>query len=655
MVPATFFCGDPLLAWLVSEAARLWEVDGPSADLVGSLGHAAFATIAAAGDYRTGHAVVRRAMAESGRRYADWGAAGKVAELDREFPFVQHDQPGSGSTAGDGSRPQSTVVSSSEMDLVAILRAFQILSTETSPSRLQDRVAEVLGLLTGATEVRLVLWDSATHGWNLPQPADADSTVEPATVTLADAAAAGLVATSVFRYVERTRETLVVEDASADPPFSNDPHFSGMSRCAVMAVPIHARGAVRAVLLLENRLARGAFSARRMDVVQLIAGELGICLDNMLAERFRSLVQRSAELTLVCDRRGRISYASAACAELLGLAESQMIGQRLGELIEPEDVESVDELVAGVRADEPITVSTRVLHADGQPRWVDLTLTDLTEDPAVGGVMLRVRDVTEQHRLEIELRHAQKLESVGQLASGIAHEINTPMQFVTSNLHFLSGAFRELTDVIPQDAAQASTSVAELLDEIPSALAETMEGADRVVTIVRAMKAFGHPGGEGKDWVDLNEAIRNTLVVAANEIRPVADVVTELAALPPVWCSLGDVNQVVLNLVINAAHAMADKVAAGGGRGTLTVRTVAEDHGERISIEVRDTGTGIPDEIAGRVFDQFFTTKDVGVGTGQGLAVAHALVHDHHDGTITFTSTPGEGTTFTVRLPNRRV
>jgi signal transduction histidine kinase len=280
-----------------------------------------------------------------------------------------------------------------------------------------------------------------------------------------------------------------------------------------------------------------------------------------------------------------------------------------------------------------------------------VTLTDLTTDAAVGGVMVRLRDVTERHRLEIELRHAQKLESVGQLASGIAHEINTPMQFITTNLHFLTDAFGELAAASSgSTAGPASETVAELLTEIPAALAETVEGAERVVTIVRAMKAFGHPGGESKSWVDLNEAIRNTLVVAANEIRPSADVVTDFGELPPVWCNLGDVNQVVLNLVINAAQAMAEKVAAGGGRGTLTVRTRSE--GEGVAIEVEDTGVGIPAEIADRVFDQFFTTKDVGVGTGQGLALAHALVHDRHGGTVSLASVPGVGTTFTVRLPN---
>jgi PAS domain S-box-containing protein len=602
----------------------------------------------------------RTLLRQARNLYADWGADGKVAQLDEEFPFLQDEAVGPARQGSTSTRRPSTVLSGTSIDLVAILRAFQILSTETNPARLQDWVSEVLALLTGASQVRLVLRDPDTGGWSLPGGGGGGGGEgEVGMVPLVEAGAAGSVPMSVFRYVERTGETLLVDDALTDVRFAGDPYFGGVSQCSVLGVPIVARGGPRAVLLLENRLARGAFNARRTDAVALIAGELGICLDNILADRFRSLVQRSAELTLVCDRSAEVLYASAACVDLLGREERLVVGMRPGDLFVVEDREAVtrqlDQMVPG----EAALLTVRLAHVDGQPRWVEGALTDLTGDPAVGGVMVRLRDVTERHRLETELRHAQKLESVGQLASGIAHEINTPMQFITANLHFLTDAFAELSApgagagaaLGAGGAGGADGAAGELLTEIPAALAETLEGAERVVTIVRAMKAFGHPGGESKGWADLNEAVRNTLVVATNEIRPGADVVTDFGELPQVWCNLGDINQAVLNLVINAAHAMGEKVAAGGARGTLTVRTRAEP--EAVVVDIEDTGVGIPAHIAERVFDQFFTTKDVGVGTGQGLALAHTLVHDHHHGTLTFTSTPGVGTTFTVRLPRK--
>jgi signal transduction histidine kinase len=252
----------------------------------------------------------------------------------------------------------------------------------------------------------------------------------------------------------------------------------------------------------------------------------------------------------------------------------------------------------------------------------------------------------------------QKLESVGRLAAGIAHEINTPIQFVGDNLRFLAEAFDDLTGILAAyragdpEAAAAAEAMADiefLAAEVPEALAQTLDGVDRVAGIVRAMKAFGHPGDEEKAPADLNEAVRNTLVVASSETKYVARVVTDLGGLPPVWCHLGDINQVLLNLIVNAAHAVSAAVGATGELGTITVRTRAE--GDEAVIEVVDTGCGILPEIAHRVFEPFFTTKHAGSGTGQGLALAYSLVVDRHGGSITFASRSGEGTTFTVRLP----
>jgi signal transduction histidine kinase len=191
-----------------------------------------------------------------------------------------------------------------------------------------------------------------------------------------------------------------------------------------------------------------------------------------------------------------------------------------------------------------------------------------------------------------------------------------------------------------------------LIEEIPQALAETLEGTQRVQTIVRAMKAFGHPGGENKAPADINEAVANTVVVAGSEIKHVADVELVLAKdLPPTSCVLGDINQVLLNLIVNAAHAIGEAHAGTGDRGLITIRSGSD--GEFLTIDVQDTGLGIAPEIADRVFDQFFTTKPVGKGTGQGLSLAHTLIHDRHGGTITFATVAGAGTTFTVRIPHR--
>ncbi|MEM6928644.1 MAG: ATP-binding protein [Myxococcota bacterium] len=259
---------------------------------------------------------------------------------------------------------------------------------------------------------------------------------------------------------------------------------------------------------------------------------------------------------------------------------------------------------------------------------------------------------------EIAIRHSQKMEAVGQLASGVAHEINTPIQFVGDSVYFLEGAFDDLVGVLktaleaagPNDELRAMCEEIDLdflLEEIPRAFERTRGGCSRVSTIVKAMRHFASPDSESPQPADLVTALESTLVVAGSAIKHHADVHTHLEPLPPVVCIVGDVNQVFLNLLVNAAHAIDD---AGRGRGRIDV--TAKVVGEWVEVTIADSGCGIPDKVASRVFDPFFTTKEVGRGTGQGLAISHAVIVERHHGTLTF-ETSTEGTTFTVRLPVR--
>ncbi len=281
-------------------------------------------------------------------------------------------------------------------------------------------------------------------------------------------------------------------------------------------------------------------------------------------------------------------------------------------------------------------------------------------------------EIKERERVQRELAQAKRLESVGHLAAGIAHEINTPAQYVGDNIRFLQEAFADvekLWDCLDHflEVAQCGTVTAEILaevesavraadvdflaDEVPKAIGQSLEGIERVANIVRAMKEFSHPGNGNKQRVDLNQAIRSTLTVARSEWKYVAELVTDFDTdLPLVPCLPGDFNQVILNLVINAAQAIAAVVKDNStGKGTLSVRTRRE--GDWAEIRIADTGSGIPEDIQDAVFDHFFTTKEVGQGTGQGLTIARSIVVEKHGGTIAFESQVGQGTTFVIRLP----
>jgi len=393
---------------------------------------------------------------------------------------------------------------------------------------------------------------------------------------------------------------------------------------------------------------------------------------------FRAVITASKDAVVAIGPRGRVTLFNPAAEALFGRPAAEVLGQPL-DLILPEEVrdrhrEYVEEYFrrgGSCRGVVGKTVELTAQRSDGTRVPVELTLSD----GEAGGerfVLATIRDITVRKNLEAQLVHSQKLESIGQLAAGVAHEINTPAQFVSDNTRFLRDAFNDLLSVINEcrqavhaagperasegAAAQVAAALGKveldyLLAEIPKAIEQSLEGLQRVAKIVRAMKEFSHPGGEERKPVDINKAIDSTITVARNEWKYVADVVTDFdPELPLVPVLPGDFNQVILNLLVNAAHAIGDVVRSGTEqKGTITIRTRRD--GDWVEIRISDTGTGIPEPIRNRIFDPFFTTKEPGRGTGQGLTIAHAVVVKKHGGTITFETEVGRGTTFIVRLP----
>ncbi len=313
-------------------------------------------------------------------------------------------------------------------------------------------------------------------------------------------------------------------------------------------------------------------------------------------------------------------------------------------------------------------------NKEGKEGFLALTLNPILSGPGESnptGILILGKDLTAQRILKRQLLHAQKLESIGQLAAGIAHEVNTPVQFIHDNVKFLGQCFQAVQPILAQcqeflrngcfnaNEEQRSRQILQryedvemdyLTEEIPSALEQTLDGIQRVASIVQAMKVFSHPGVEGKIAVDLNEHIRNTVTVSRNEWKYVADLTTEFdLTLPPVTCDPNQINQVILNLIINAAHAIEEKLQAGyETRGKIHIRTLRV--GPMVEIQIRDSGVGIPECHRHRIFDPFFTTKDPGKGTGQGLSIAHSIIQTHM-GEIAFETKPHKGTTFTIRFP----
>jgi PAS domain S-box-containing protein len=388
----------------------------------------------------------------------------------------------------------------------------------------------------------------------------------------------------------------------------------------------------------------------------------------------------------------RIVYVNRAICEHHGYGSAELLGQSPSMLTDAEQSRKALERVAeAVHRGTNVGVELVAIRKDRTTFSVGMNMTPIAAAGAgISHYLCVGADITarlaqerkqrelqeqllsemqERERMAIELRLAQKLESVGRLAAGIAHEINTPIQYVGDSVAFLQSAAADLSALrteyrrtidrlVANEPAQAVLPALNDLEarldldflstEMPKAFERTLDGVERVAAIVRAMKEFAHPDGAVQNYADLNHALQTTLTVAGNEYKYHARIDTRFGELPLVNCNVGELNQVFLNLIVNAAHALAES-GKDAGTGCITIVTAAA--GDQVTISIEDNGCGIPQENLDKVFDPFFTTKPVGLGTGQGLAIARAIVAEKHGGRITAHSVVGSGTTFTIQLP----
>lgn len=408
------------------------------------------------------------------------------------------------------------------------------------------------------------------------------------------------------------------------------------------------------------------------NIAELKQGEAALAAAE---QKYRNIYNESLVGIFSLDAEGCLLQANPAMAGFLGYASPEDLyahvsGQAWCLAVSQEAVASLREKIHTDGYAKAFEIE--VVRKDGAKIWISSSTRAKYEGGVLVGYEGMFEDITERRILREQLLQAQKLESVGQLAAGIAHEINTPTQYIGDNVRFLGENFGELVElnrtyerllaaaranaISPEVLQEAEVAVGRakvdyLFDEIPKAIAETLEGVSRVSSLVGAMKEFSHPGTGEKVFLDLNRAIESTVAVSRNEWKYVAEMQLTLdAELPLVRCLPGAFNQVMLNLIVNASHAIADVVAAGNAqKGLISIET--RGLGKNVEIRVQDSGGGIAEEIRTRIFDPFFTTKDIGKGTGQGLAIARSVVVDKHQGSIEFETECGRGTTFVIRLP----
>ena len=387
------------------------------------------------------------------------------------------------------------------------------------------------------------------------------------------------------------------------------------------------------------------------------------------------LISSLPTILIGLSRDYEIIHWNAVAANVFNIPATDVMGSTLDRCGVEWDWDKISDGISKSQA-EGRNVRVDNIHyrnADGEDRYLGLSITPFKGDnKRISGLTIIGADITDRIKFEAQLHQSQKMEAIGQLAAGIAHEINTPTQFVGDNTRFLQDAFSDLveaTNVYKKtiNAAQSGTlseghiqeieqrlealDIAYLEEEVPLAIEQTLKGVDRITHIVQAMKIFAHPGGAEKEPVDINNEIEKTITITRNEWKYVADLKTDFdTGLPTVPCHRAEFNQVILNLIVNAAHAIADANAKNSSeKGTITISSNQSENWAEIRIS--DTGAGIPEHIRHRVFDLFFTTKEPGRGTGQGLAIAHSVIVDKHGGTIDIETVEDQGTTFVIRLP----
>lgn len=335
-------------------------------------------------------------------------------------------------------------------------------------------------------------------------------------------------------------------------------------------------------------------------------------------------------------------------------------------LIHPDDRPQVIAALEGLRLGntQELQYEARLRCRDGSWRWI--ASRGQTVERAADGAVRRIGgvhlDIHERKEAQAHLIAADRLESVGWLAAGVAHEINTPVQYVNDSVYFIREGVQELLahiaarsrggESVAGPSEEPTADLQYLAENLPAACERAIEGLGRIAEIVQSLKEFAHADQEAMGPVDLLRVIGNTVVVARSEYKYVARVVTDLTEIPQVPCHATQISQVVLNLLVNAAHAIADSNRLEGELGTIAVRAYQE--ADYVVIAVADNGCGIPEPVRQRIFDPFFTTKEVGRGTGLGLSFVHNVVVKDHGGSVSFQTECGRGTTFFVRLPLQR-
>jgi len=399
---------------------------------------------------------------------------------------------------------------------------------------------------------------------------------------------------------------------------------------------------------------------------------IGLVKQTIALKQFQTeLISKMSSILICVDEKNFVTQWNTVAEKIFGIKNSEITGQPFAESGIQWEWKKVKNAISLCREQsQPVMIDElRFMRLDGKEGFLEIKLDPVNiENDISSTVLLYGNEITERKNLEEQLIQAQKMEAIGRLASGIIHEINTPIQYVNNNIYFLKESFLSISNLYedyqnileelkksnmyPAFLMRAKNKMDEadidfLLEEIPSAIEQSQEGIQKVADIIKSMRTLVHRRTTEKTSIDINKLIESTINIARNEWKYVAKVETCFEPyLPPVDCFPSELSRAILNVLLNAVDAITS--IEYGKKGTISIVTSYDN--EWVKISIKDTGTGIPEEIEKKIFRPFFTTKEIGKGTGQGLAIANDVIK-RHNGKITFESEVGKGTTFIIYLP----
>jgi predicted ATPase/signal transduction histidine kinase/tRNA A-37 threonylcarbamoyl transferase component Bud32 len=590
-------------------------------------------------------------------RYQHWGAFAKVAQLEQRWPELAWrrgapERAGASTTTGGLSLVSTSTGSTSSsttnhvIDSATLLKASQMLGEDIQLGEVVTRVLDIALENAGAGRGVVLLAKHAQLELVAESSAEGPRRSLEQPIPLRDAGER--LASTVVRWAERTTEPVVLNDAAHDPRFASDPYLRGVASMSILCLPFVKHGRLVGLLYLENELSTGSFSPERLELLRVLTAQTASALENARLydelrtseSRWRSLVEQLPDFVLLVDRSGAIEYIN--------------LGTRARSTPHPR-VDPGMFALGPAAADIQAALGRVFVHASseqlefpannpsGEQRWYAVRIGPIRDESRIDKALVVATDITERKRaelqreqLETQLRQQQRLESIGTLASGVAHEINNPIQGIMNYAELIAGS------------EDASADIREFAGEIE---VETQ----RVTTIVRNLLAFSRQElEEALEPVSVDEIIEGTLSLIRTVLR--RDQITlDIAipsGLPKLSCRRQQIQQIIMNLVTNARDALNERWSGYHVDKRIRIRAEVFEHEGRgwLRLRVEDEGGGVPVHVVPRIFDPFFTTKGRDKGTGLGLAVSHGIVREH-GGVLRLDNHPGKGACFSLELP----